>query len=94
MAVDATPTRIARPGASSALSEGRGRPQMVRATTAIAVVMEAQCFARDVMDAAGRMQTLAAVGDRARLVHEAGRLGDKATNYRTEFARLAAEIEQ
>lgn len=92
MVYNATPTRIARPGASTDLS-GRGRPQLVRATTAVAVVMEAQCFARDVVDACGRIQTMAAMGDRARLVQEAGRLGDKATNYGREFAALAAEIE-
>lgn len=78
---------------SRAVSGGRGRPQLVHATTAVAVVVEAQCFARDVIDGATRIQTMAATGDRARLVHEAGRLGQRATAYHAEFARLAAEIE-
>lgn len=72
---------------------GRGRPAMVRATTAVACVTEAQAFARDVLDAANGLQQLGAAGSRAQIVQEAGRLGQSATAYLAEFRRLAGGID-
>lgn len=68
--------------------------QMVRTTTAVAVVVEAQCFAADVLREAARIQTLAARGQREQVVNEVGRLGAVATSYLSEFRALAKEIEQ
>lgn len=83
---------IARPRASVALV-GRGKPRMARATVLVDAVAEGVAFADEVEASATRMQTLAAMGDRIRLAHEAGRLGEKATTARIEFRRLASSID-
>ncbi len=71
----------------------RGKPQMARTTVLVAAVIEGQALCDEVMAGATRMQTLAAVGDRASLVNEAGRLGSRAHTARREFRRLAELIE-
>lgn len=93
MALDTAPATRGRLPGSTGLS-GRGRPQMVRATTAVAVIVEAQAFARDVIDDCAGIQTLAATGTRQQIAHQAGRLGHTATTYLKEFRRLALEVEE
>lgn len=86
-------TRPARPGANLEPLRGRGHPTTIRTTSFVAALIEGQVFAGDVMTAAGRMQTLAATGERARLVHEAGAIGGRAQAFRAELRRIAGEIE-
>lgn len=93
MAVDATIRTAAHPGASCAPTNGRGRPAMVvlRATTALAPLLEAQALAHDAIDSAERIQTAAACGSRQLIAFEAGRLGHRATVALAEF-RAAVEL--
>lgn len=80
MATDTLPVRNGRQRAFYAL---------VRAAE---IAVEGQAFADEVSMVSARLQTLAATGDRARLVNEAGRMGTRAEQVRREFARLASEI--
>lgn len=84
----------ARPEPSLTLLRGRGRPDMVRSTLLAAAVIEGQVLAEDVARVAARIQTLAATGERARVINEAGRLGSRAFTAREEFRRLASEIDE
>lgn len=93
MAVSATPATNARPGASAALS-GRGVPDLVRRTSLVAAVVEGAALTDEVMRAAAELQTLGATGNRAQIVHAAGRLGYRAQQYRAEFRRLAGDVEE
>jgi hypothetical protein len=82
MAVSPPPARNARRRPFAAL---------VRASE---LAVEGQALCDEVMQGATRIQTLAATGERTRLVNEAGRLGARAHTARIEFRRLASEIEE
>lgn len=96
MALASTSATNGRPGASTGLVSGRGRPAMVtmRQTSAIAPLIEAQALCAEVIDGTERIQTAAALGSREQIVNEAGRLGHKATLARDEFRRMAGELEK
>ena len=65
-----------------------------RATTQVARLMEGMCFADEVMLGVERIQTAAAIGNRATVVFEAGRLGHRAEAYRAELQRLAKGLDR
>jgi hypothetical protein len=75
---------------------GRGHPRTVtmRQTTAIAPLLEAQALCVEVIAGTERIQTAAAIGSRQLVVHEAGRLGVRATSALVEFRRMAGLLER
>lgn len=92
-AADTTPAP-SRP--SRAVVGGRGKPQLVtvRKTTFLSGLLEGIALALDAEEAADRIQTAAATGNRSLVVNEAGRLGVRAGKARVEFRRLVAEAER
>ncbi len=72
---------------------GRGRPATVtmRHTTAIAPILEGIALADEVIVGATRIHSAVAAGNRSLVLHEAGRLGYRATLARAELRRLAGE---
>ena len=96
MALSTAPSRNGRPGPSCAPTRGRGRPLMVtiRKSTLMAGLLEGIALSMDAEEAAASIQTAAATGNRALVVHEAGRLGHRATAARTELRRLIADVEE
>lgn len=96
MAASPVSARNARPEPFSSPTRGRGVPKTVtmRATTAIAPLLEAQSLCAEVIAAAGLIQTAAAVGSRQMIANEAGRLGSRAEGYRKRFHVMAGELER
>jgi hypothetical protein len=72
----------------------RGKPNTVRTTLLVAALIEGQVLAEEVAKSATRMQTLAATGERALLINEAGRIGTRAVTARREMQRLASQIDR
>lgn len=72
-------------------SRGHALTVTLRATTALAPLLEAQAFAAETINSAARIQTAAACGSRQLIAHEAGRLGQRATLALDEF-RAAVEL--
>lgn len=77
-----------------AVAAPRRSIEMVRRTSLVAAVVEGAALTDEVMRAATELQTLGATGNRAQIVHAAGRLGHRAQQYRAEFRRLAGDIEE
>lgn len=75
---------------------GRGRPDTVtvRRTLYAEGLAEGMALAGEVIEGATRIQALAATGSRQVVVHEAGRLGVKATAAMVELRRLAAGVDE
>lgn len=75
---------------------GRGNPQTVtmRTNTYLAGLIEGAALAQETIEAASRIQTAAGVGSRQLVVHEAGRLGHRATAALAEFRRLAGGLDE
>lgn len=66
----------------------------VRRTVYVEGLAEGMALAGEVIEGADRIQTAAATGSRQMVVHEAGRLGVKATAAMVELRRLAAGVDE
>lgn len=93
MALHAAPTPIE--AARAVLDGRRGIPDRIVITVAdaLAPCVEGQALASDVEAGVARITTAATAGSRLAVINEANRLAFRAADYRREFRRIAAAIE-